>query len=137
MQTIASVKRFIDRLSGTELDDYVPDVTAIGSGIYRTAYRYGDYVIKRRATETGAHEPRSRYYRVAKAVGFELAPTTHYKGYAIQRYYTPPARWGRRFKQTQRRYYNHIVRYGDTGMDFHSGNIGWNKRTKKIVVFDW
>lgn len=130
MQTISSVKRFIDK---REVDmEYLPN---IGSGIFRTAYRYGDYVIKTRSN--GNHSPRSRYVRTARAVGFELAPTTLYRGYAIQRYYTPIARWGRRYMEASGKYYRHVSRYGDTGMDFHSGNVAWNKRTKKLVLFDW
>lgn len=97
----------------------------LGQGVERTAYRLGQWVIKKRSRYFSASY-RKRAKRAWTRLGIPPIPTRYAGGYMVQPFCRHVAK--HRSKAFHRKYDSRIA-------DVHAGNVGYFKG--KLYAFDW
>lgn len=145
-QTLRSVKQVIDKAKREHIPLRFLGKN-IGSGISKTAYRIGDYVVKER---DGIHYSPSKVKRAVKSVGLTLALTKFYRGYMIQRYYKSLDELSfndpryvvarREFDKIETKQRDAYETKGSgsqvSRLDLHEGNMGVDVNGR-LIAFDW
>ena len=106
------------------------ELTRLGCGFFRCAYRIGDWVIKRSAEVAGQADewPRWKQRRAAKELNVSLARTYRVGRWEIQRYYEPMT--------AQEFFSTPLVDTGWSEIDLQPANVHRDPNGR-IIVFDW
>jgi len=127
---LADLRKALSREHRLTKLPFYQELTRLGCGFFRCAYRIGDWVIKHSAEASRQTNswPRWKQRRAAKELNVSLARTYRAGRWEIQRYYEP---------MTPQEYFNSPLSEEWTDdLDLQPANVHRDPNGR-IIVFDW